>query len=61
MIQFLDRQATAEEISRCAQEHGLCMPVLFEVNIGGKAARHRRISSLLPEPELSIKASGFPD
>lgn len=34
MIQSLDREALAQEIDRRAQQHGLRMPVLIQVNIG---------------------------
>lgn len=34
MIQSLDRESLAQEIDRRAQQRGLCMPVLIQVNIG---------------------------
>ena len=34
MIQSLDRESLAQEIDRRAQQHGLVMPVLIQVNIG---------------------------
>lgn len=34
MIQSLDRESLAQEIDRRAQQHGLRMPVLIQVNIG---------------------------
>lgn len=36
MIQSLDRESLAEEIDRRAQQHGLRMPVLVQVNIGNE-------------------------
>ena len=36
MIQSLDRDSLAEEIDRRAQQRGLCMPVLIQVNIGNE-------------------------
>ena len=36
MIQSLDRISLAQEIDRRAQQHGLCMPVLVQVNIGAE-------------------------
>ena len=36
MIQSLDRESLAQEIDRRAQQHGLRMPVLVQVNIGGE-------------------------
>lgn len=34
MIQSLDRESLAQEIDRRAQQHGIVMPVLLQVNIG---------------------------
>ena len=34
MIQSLDRETLAQEIDKRAQQHGLRMPVLIQVNIG---------------------------
>lgn len=39
MIQSVDRDTLAREIDRRAQQHGLRMPVLIEVNIGGEAQK----------------------
>lgn len=36
MIQSLDRESLAQEIDRRAQQHGLKMPVLIQVNIGSE-------------------------
>lgn len=36
MIQSLDRESLAQEIDRRAQQHGLRMPVLIQVNIGNE-------------------------
>ena len=36
MIQSLDREPLAQEIDRRAQQHGLRMPVLIQVNIGSE-------------------------
>ena len=36
MIQSLDREPLAQEIDRLAQQHGLRMPVLIQVNIGSE-------------------------
>ena len=36
MIQSLDRENLAQEIDRRAQQHGLSMPVLIQVNIGNE-------------------------
>ena len=36
MIQSLDREPLAQEIDRRAQQHGLRMPVLIQVNIGNE-------------------------
>ena len=44
MIESVDRLSLAQEISRCAQLHGLVMPVLIEVNIG----REQSKSGVLP-------------
>ena len=58
MIESVDRLSLAQEISRCAQLHGLVMPVLIEVNIG----REQSKSGVLPEalPELLEKISLLP-
>ena len=58
MIESVDRLSLAQEISRCAQLHGLVMPVLIEVNIG----REQSKSGVLPEalPELLGKVSLLP-
>ena len=58
MIESVDRLSLAQEISRCAQSHGLVMPVLIEVNIG----REQSKSGVLPEalPELLGKVSLLP-
>ena len=58
MIESVDRLSLAQEISRCAQSHGLVMPVLIEVNIG----REQSKSGVLPEalPELLEKISLLP-
>ena len=58
MIESVDRLSLAQEISRCAQSHGLVMPVLIEVNIG----REQSKSGVLPEalPELLEKVSLLP-
>ncbi len=58
MIESVDRLSLAQEISRCAQLHGLVMPVLIEVNIG----REQSKSGVLPEalPELLGKVSWLP-
>ncbi len=39
MIQSLDRMSLAQEIDRRAQQHGLRMPVLVQVNIGDEAQK----------------------
>lgn len=39
MIQSVDRESLAQEIDRRAQQHGLCMPVLIQVNIGREAQK----------------------
>ncbi len=39
MIQSLDRTSLAEEIDRRAELHGIRMPVLIEVNIGGETQK----------------------
>ena len=36
MIQSLDRESLAQEIDRRAQQHGVVMPVLIQVNIGNE-------------------------
>ncbi|MDO5379182.1 MAG: YggS family pyridoxal phosphate-dependent enzyme [Clostridia bacterium] len=36
MIQSLDRESLAQEIDRRAQQHGIRMPVLIQVNIGNE-------------------------
>ena len=36
MIQSLDRESLAQEIDRRAQQHGIQMPVLIQVNIGSE-------------------------
>lgn len=36
MIQSLDRETLAQEIDKRAQQHGLRMPVLIQVNIGNE-------------------------
>ena len=36
MIQSLDRESLAQEIDRRAQQHGIKMPVLIQVNIGSE-------------------------
>ena len=58
MIESVDRLSLAQEISRCAQLHGLVMPVLIEVNIG----REQSKSGVLPEalPEFLGKVSWLP-
>lgn len=42
MIQSLDRETLAQEIDKRAQQHGLRMPVLIQVNIGQRASKGRR-------------------
>ncbi len=49
-IQSLDRMELAQEIDRRAQQHGLRMPVLIEVNIGGEAQK----SGIDPEMTLTF-------
>ena len=39
MIQSVDRESLAQEIDRRAQQHGLRMPVLIQVNIGREAQK----------------------
>lgn len=39
MIQSLDRESLAQEIDRRAQQRGIRMPVLIEVNIGAEAQK----------------------
>ena len=39
MIQSVDRPSLMQEIDRRAQQHGICMPILIEVNIGGEAQK----------------------
>ena len=58
MIESVARLSLAQDISRCAQLHGLVMPVLIEVNIG----REQSKSGVLPEalPELLGKVSLLP-
>lgn len=42
MIQSLDRETLAQEIDKRAQQHGLRMPVLIQVNIGNEPPKGRR-------------------
>jgi len=39
MIQSLDRESLAQEIDRRAQQHGIRMPVLLQVNIGRESQK----------------------
>lgn len=39
MIQSLDRESLAQEIDRRAQQRGICMPVLVQVNIGRESQK----------------------
>lgn len=49
MIQSLDREALALEIDRRAQQHGLRMPVLIQVNIGKEPQK----GGVMPEETIS--------
>lgn len=57
MIQSLDREALADEINRRAQQRGIRMPVLVQVNIG----RESQKGGIMPEDAVSFvrKISGY--
>lgn len=54
MIQSLDRPSLAQEIDRQAQRHGICMPVLLQVNIG-----HEVQKGGIPPEELLTHAREY--
>lgn len=58
MIQSLDRESLAIEIDRRAQQHGLRMPVLVQVNIGSEPQK----GGVSVEETLSFvrRAAGYP-
>lgn len=49
MIQSVDRISLAQEISRCAEKHGLRQDILLEVNIGGEESKSGISPQALPE------------
>ena len=55
MIQSLDREPLAQEIDRRAQQHGLRMPVLIQVNIGNGVA----VEDLLSFTQYAAKLPGL--
>lgn len=71
MIQSLDRENLAQEIDRRAQQHGLRMPVLIQVNIGNEPQKggiavedmlsFARYAAALPGLELRGLMAVMPD
>ncbi|MDO5299088.1 MAG: YggS family pyridoxal phosphate-dependent enzyme [Clostridia bacterium] len=71
MIQSLDRESLAQEIDRRAQQHGLRMPVLIQVNIGDEAQKggvpvddtiaFARMAAALPGLEVRGLMAVMPD
>ncbi|MBQ8618644.1 MAG: YggS family pyridoxal phosphate-dependent enzyme [Clostridia bacterium] len=71
MIQSLDRMTLAQEIDRRAQQHGLRMPVLVQVNIGdepqkggvpvGETLSFARQAAALPGLEIRGLMAVMPD
>jgi len=71
MIQSLDRMSLAQEIDRRAQQHGLRMPVLVQVNIGdepqkggvpvGETLSFARQAAALPGLEIRGLMAVMPD
>ena len=60
MIQSLDREPLAQEIDRRAQQHGLCMPVLIQVNIGNEPQKGGiAVGDLLPFARLAASLPGL--
>ena len=50
MIQSVDRESLASEIEKQAAKHGIIMPVLVEINIGGEESK----SGIRPECALEF-------
>lgn len=71
MIQSLDRMSLAQEIDRRAQQHGLRMPVLVQVNIGNEPQKggvsvedtiaFARAAAVLPGLEIRGLMAVMPD
>ena len=71
MIQSLDRMSLAQEIDRRAQQHGLRMPVLVQVNIGNEPQKggvpveetisFARMAAALPGLEIRGLMAVMPD
>ena len=71
MIQSLDRMSLAQEIDRRAQQHGLRMPVLIQVNIGDEPQKggvsveetlsFARMAAALPGLEVRGLMAVMPD
>lgn len=60
MIQSLDREALAQEIDRRAQQHGLRMPVLIQVNIGNEPQKGGvAVEELIPFAKYAAALPGL--
>ena len=60
MIQSLDREPLAQEINRRAQQHGLRMPVLIQVNIGNEPQKGGvAVEDLLSFTQYAAKLPGL--
>ena len=60
MIQSLDREPLAQEIDRRAQQHGLRMPVLIQVNIGNEPQKGGvAVEDLLSFTQYAAKLPGL--
>ena len=60
MIQSLDREPLAQEIARRAQQHGLRMPVLIQVNIGNEPQKGGvAVEDLLSFTQYAAKLPGL--
>ena len=60
MIQSLDREPLAQEIDRRAQQHGLRMPVLIQVNIGNEPQKGGvAVENLLSFTQYAAKLPGL--
>ena len=60
MIQSLDREGLAQEIDRRAQQHGLRMPVLIQVNIGNEPQKGGiAVEELIPFTKYAAALPGL--
>lgn len=60
MIQSLDREGLAQEIDRRAQQHGLRMPVLIQINIGNEPQKGGiAVEELIPFTKYAAALPGL--